>query len=309
MVGEARIPPTTQRGKLHLLLIYSVVAGVLLGIFYALLSMGLNLIFGVQKIINLAHGDMVMIGGIFTWELYSTFHVSPILSAVIAIPFMVLIGIILYYALIPRIKSSREFETLSLVLFFGVSQVIQSLATMGFGNNQRTLPINSIPSRPIHFLGQMYQASWWVAAGVAIPLLIGFFIYLYGTTLGRQTRAVMADANEAATVGIDAQRVSALTFGIGLALAAASGAMAIFILGGVSPSEGSSITVIAFAITVFGSLGNPFGTLVGGILFGVTNQLAQVYATSWSNLIPYVLVLGVMLIRPQGLLGKGARIV
>lgn len=271
--------------------------------------MGLNLIFGVQKIINLAHGDMVMLGSVATWELYYTFHISPILSAFISIPFAVLFGFVLYYLLVPRLKTSKDFETLSLVLFFGVSQVLEALATIGFGNNQRNLPINSIPSHPIHLVGQIFEASWWVGAGVSIPVLGAFFFYLYRTNLGRETRAVMADANEAAVVGIDAQRVSALSFGIGTALAASSGAMSIFLLGGVTPSEGAGITVIAFAITVFGSLGNPLGTVIGGILFGVANQLAQVYATSWSNLVPYVLVLAVLLLRPQGLLGRTARAV
>ena len=287
---------------------YSIVAGILLGIFYALLSMGLNLIFGVQKIINLAHGDMVMLGG-FAWELYFTFHINPIIAVIIVIPFSVALGFGLYYLLIPRLRQAADIETLSLVLFFGVSQVTEALATLGFGNDQRNLPVNSIPSHPIQFLGQSFEADWWVAAAVSLPLLALFFFYLSGTRIGRETRAVIADVDEAAAVGIDSSRVSAVSFGIGLALAAASGAMAIFILGGVDPSEGPGITIIAFAIIVFGSLGNPLGTILGGILFGIAYQIAQVYATSWSNLVPFVLVLAVMLLRPQGLLGKGSRVV
>ncbi len=288
---------------------YSIIAGVLLGVFYAFLSMGLNLIFGVQKIINLAHGDMVMLGGFAAWELYYTYHVNPILSVLIVIPFTVVLGLGLYYLLIPRLSGAADMETLSLVLFFGGSQAAEALTTLGLGNNQRNLPVNSIPSHPIHILGQAFSAEGWVAAGVSLPLLALFFLYLYGTPLGRQTRAVMADANEAAAVGIDAGRVSAISFGIGLALAASSGVMAIFVLGGVSPSEGPGITVIAFAIVVFGSLGNPLGTLLGGVLFGIAYEVAQVYATSWSDLVPFVLVLGVMLLKPQGLLGKRTRVV
>ncbi len=271
--------------------------------------MGLNLIFGVQKIINLAHGDMVMLGGFGAWELYYTYHVNPILAVVIVIPFTVALGLALYYLLIPRLSGATDMETLSLVLFFGVSQVIEALTTLGLGNNERNLPINSIPSHPIHVLGQAFAAEAWVAAGVSLPLLALFFFYLYGTPLGRQTRAVMADSNEAAAVGIDSGRVSAISFGIGLALATSSGVMAIFVLGGVNPSEGPGLTIIAFAIVVFGSLGNPFGTLLGGVLFGIAYEAAQVYATSWSDLVPLVLVLGVILLKPQGLLGKRTRVV
>ncbi|MHB8189705.1 MAG: branched-chain amino acid ABC transporter permease [Ferrimicrobium sp.] len=287
---------------------YAVVAGILLGIFYAWLAMGLNLIFGVQRIINLAHGDVVMLGGFATWELYYTYHVNPILSVIVVMPFAIGLGFVLHRAVVPRLSSSSDAEMLSLVLFFGVSQVLEAIASSGFGSNQRTMPATSIPSQPFHFLGQVYPAFWWLAAAIGVPVLTVFFLYLYRSSAGRQARAVMADADEAMTVGINAPRVSGLFFGVGIALAASAGAMAIFIYGGVDPTEGVAITITAFAIIVFGSLGNPFGTVVGGILFGVAFQLAQVYAPTWSGLVPYVLVLGTMLLRPQGILGKGARV-
>ncbi|MDA8396413.1 MAG: branched-chain amino acid ABC transporter permease [Actinomycetota bacterium] len=292
-----------------MLVTYAIIAGLLLGIFYGMMSMGLNVVFGIQRIINLAHGSMVMLGGFGAWELYYALHINPIAAVFIMIPVTVVIGFPLYYLLIPRLKRSQDYETLSLVLFFGLAEVIQALATIIFGNNQRNLPITSIPSHPVHILGQDYQASWLVAAGVALPIMALFLYYLYWTSLGRQTRAVMADEREAAIVGINTRRVSALAFGIGLALAVASGGMAIFILGGVSPADGASVTITAFAIIVLGSLGNPIGAVIGGILFGIANQLAQVYATSWSAMVPYVLVLAVMLLRPQGILGKRSRVV
>ncbi len=287
---------------------YSIIAGILLGLFYALMAMGLNLVFGVQRIINLAHGDMVMLGGFGAWELYYGYHLNPVLAIVVMVPITVVVGYGLYYLLIPRLKSAVDFETLSLVLFFGVSQVVEALSALGFGNNERSLPVTSIPSQPVHLFGQFYPADWWVAAGVALPLLGIFFLYLYRTRLGRETRAVMADEHEAVSVGIDAGRVSAISFGVGLALAAAAGVLAVFVFGGVDPSEGVSITITAFAIIVFGSLGNPLGTVVGSILFGVAYQLAQVYTPSWSNLVPYILVIGTMLLRPQGLFGRRTRV-
>ena len=288
---------------------YSIVGGILLGLFYALMAMGLNLVFGVQKIINLAHGDMIMLGGFATWELYYGLHINPIIAVIIVIPFSIALGYILYYILIPRLKTAKDFETLSLVLFFGVSEVLEALAALGFGNNERSMPSGSLPAAPIQFLGQSYQSDWFIAAAVAIPILLIYFLYLYRSRLGRQTRAIMADADEAASVGINATRVSAITFGVGVALAAVSGVMAIYIFSGVQASEGVSLTIIAFAIIVFGSLGNPIGTVLAGLLFGIVYQLAQVYVPSWSNLVPYVLVLGTMLIRPQGLLGRRTRVV
>jgi branched-chain amino acid transport system permease protein len=290
------------------LALFALVGGLLLGCFYALFAMGLNLIFGVQRIINLAHGDVVMLGGFLTWDLYEGFHVSPILSALVALPLGIAVGFLFHRLVLPRLDRARDVETMSLVLFFGISQVIEALGAIGFGPNERSLPTNAIPSHPIRFLGETFPAYLFVVAAVAVPLLALFVLYLYRTPLGLQTRAVMADPREAQAVGINTRRIAAITFGVGTALAAAAGALAIIVLSGVQPSEGADLTIIAFAIIVFGSLGNPIGTIVAGLIFGVLSQLAQVYLPAWSNLVPYVLVLGTMLLRPEGLFGRRTRV-
>lgn len=291
-----------------MLALFAIIGGVLLGLFYALFAMGLNIVFGVQRIINLAHGDVIMLGGFAAWDLYSALHLSPIIAAVIVIPFGVAVGYGFHRLVLPRLSRARDVETMSLVLFFGISQVIEALGAIGFGPNERTLPVAALPSHPIHFLGESYPAYLWIVGAVSLPLLVLFLLYLYRTPLGLETRAVMADAREALAVGIDTRRISAITFGVGIALAAAAGVLAIVVFSGVSPSEGASLTITAFAIIVFGSLGNPIGTIVAGIAFGVLSQLAQVYLPEWSNLVPYVLVLGTMLLRPEGLFGRRTRV-
>ncbi len=287
---------------------YAIVGGILLGIFYALLAVGLNVVYGAQKIINLAHGDIIMLGGYSAWELYNTYHISPILSTAIVIPITVALGYALNRLIAPRLIKSSDPEMLSLILFFGLSEVIQALASLVFGNAARALPVNAIPTSRLVLFGQGYSATWWVSASVILPLLGIFLIFLYRTSIGLQVRAVISDSVEAAVAGINAKRISGIYFGIGFALAACAGVWGIFIYGGVSPTEGPAITITAFAIIVLGSLGNTFGTIVAGIIFGIFYQLAQVYIPSWSNLVPYVLVIATMLIRPQGLFGRRQRI-
>lgn len=117
----------------------------------------------------------------------------------------------------------------------------------------------------------------------------------------------MSSPDDAASVGIDVKRTSAICLGIGLLLAAASGAISIFIRGGTDPSQGVALTTLAFAVIVIGGLGNPMGTLAGGLVFGIAYNLSQTYAPSWSGLIPYVLLLLVMLAKPTGLFGGKLR--
>jgi len=287
---------------------FAVVAGVLFGIYYALLGIGLNLVFGVLRVINLAHGDVIMLGSYLAFEVYFGLHQSPLVAIAIAIvPGMVLGGLV-FAGAGPRLARAADPEMLSLVLFFGISQVIEALAAVGFSSNPRSVPASSISGAPIHLLGESYPSEWWVVAGVSAAVLGVLFAYLFATPLGRATRAVMSNAVEAAAVGIDVRWISILTFGIGSALAAAAGVLGVFVLGGVYPTEGVDITVIAFAVIVLGGLGSPVGTLVGGLVFGLASQLTQTFASEWSGLVPFGILLAVLLLRPAGLLGRRARV-
>jgi branched-chain amino acid transport system permease protein len=290
------------------LVVFAILAGLLFGLYYALLGMGLNLVFGVLKVVNLAHGDVIMLGSYLAVEAYAAWHLNPLWAVAIGLVPAVLLGGALYFGVGPRLEKAADPEMLSLVLFFGVSQVIEALATVGFGNNERSVPAESVGNAPIHLFGETYPRVWWIVAAVAVLVLVALFVYLYGTRAGRATRAVMSNALEAAAVGIDVRAISVLTFGVGTFLAAAAGVLGVFLLGGVNPAEGVGITVTAFAVIVLGGLGNPAGTVLGGLLFGVATQVTQTYASTWSGLVPYGLLLVVMLLRPTGLLSRRARV-
>lgn len=286
---------------------YALVAGVLYGMFYALAAVGLNLVFGVLRVVNLAHGDIVVLGSFLAWELFAALHWNAAFSALVALPVAGVAGYGLYWLLAARLARSDDPEMTSFVLFFGISQIIEALATFAFGANQRSLPASALLAAPLHLAGQVYPGTLVASALAAVPLLAALYLYLFRTRAGAATRAVMASPQEAAAVGINVRRISALTFAIGTAAAAAAGAFSIFVEGGTSPAAGVALTTTAFAVIVIGSLGNVAGTVLGGLVYGIADQVTATFASSWANLVPYAILVLVMLARPGGILGRKAR--
>ena len=289
------------------MLSYTIISGILFGIFFGLMGLGLNFIFGVMKIVNLAHGDFIMLGAFGAYLGETVWHVNPILSLILEFFLFVLVGIPLYYGLVPRLLKSRDPEMLSLILFFGLSQTIEALATMAFGNNPETIDATVLGKHPFHLLGQSFQFAWLVGVAVSVVAMAFMYWYLYHTRIGIATRAVMGSREEAQSSGINVHRVSALAFGIGLGLATVAGAMSPFMLGGIFPTMGVDLTAMSFAIIVIGSLGNPLGTILGGLVYGISLMLMQTYLPSWSSMVPYLLLIIILLVRPSGLLGRSVR--
>jgi branched-chain amino acid transport system permease protein len=305
------------------MLTYTLLAGLLFGLYFTLIGLGLNLVFGVMRIVNLAHGDFLMLGAFLAFWLFTLYDLNPVPAVPIAFALFLLAGLPLYFLLVPRLLPAKDPEMLSFILFFGFSQVIEAVATIAFGTSERSIPggelgqaiaaVASFLTRqpvengPIEVLGQTFPASW-VASGIASGLGVLFvYLYLYRTRLGYLTRAVMVNREEAIATGIDVHRVSAIAFGIGLALAAVAGVFAPFMLGSITPAMGVDVTVTSFTVIVIGSLGNPLGTVLGGLIYGVSYMFMQSYFSSWANLLPYLLLIAILLVRPSGLLGRQVR--
>jgi branched-chain amino acid transport system permease protein len=305
------------------MLVYSLLAGLLFGLYFSLIGLGLNLVFGVMRIVNLAHGDFLMLGAFLAFWLFTLFSLNPVPSIFIAFAIFVVIGLPLYYLLVPRLLRAKDPEMLSFILFFGLSQVIEALASIAFGTSERSIPGgqlgravaevativsgHQVENGPVEAFGQAFPAAW-VASGVASGIAALFvYIYLYRTRLGYLTRAVMADRGEAIATGINVHRVSAIAFGIGLGLAAVAGVFAPFMLGSITPAMGVDVTITSFAVIVIGSLGSPLGTVLGGLIYGVSYMFMQSYYSSWANLLPYLLLVAILLVRPSGLLGRKVR--
>lgn len=289
------------------LLEYAIIGGILYGIYFSLVGIGLNLIFGVMRMINLAHGQFIMLGGFGAYLVANDLNLNPIFGVPLAILGGIIIGYPLYYGVVPRLQRSRDPEMLSFILFFGIAQMIEAVMVMIFGADERSLPETALGAGNISVLGQPFPDNWWVAVAVSILCIGGLWLYFSRTRLGYATRAVMANRDEARATGINVDRVSAIAFVIGLSLAGIAGVFVPYMVGSVSPSIGSELTTTSFAIIIIGALGNPLGTVVGGLVFGLGTMLMQTYYASWSNLVPYVLLLVIVLLRPTGLLGRAVR--
>ena len=305
------------------MLTYTLVAGLLFGLYFSLVGLGLNLVFGVMRIVNLAHGDFLMLGAFLAFWLFNLFALNPLVTIPIALALFLLLGLPLYYLLVPRLLRARDPEMLSIILFFGLSQVIEALTTIAFGTSERAIPGMALADAvswaatllgiqyepgPVAILGQSFPISWVMSGAAGALAVLGIYFYLYRTRLGYLTRAVMVSREEAISTGIDVHRVSAFAFGIGLALAATGGIFAPFMLNIITPAMGVDATITSFAVIVVGSLGNPLGAVLGGVIYGVSLIFLQQTAySSWANTLPYVLLIFVLLVRPSGLLGRQTR--
>ena len=289
------------------MLIGAIVAGIVFGLYFALVGLGLNLVFGVMRIVNLAHGDVLMLGGYTAWWLFSAFGLHPLEAAALVFVVFIVVGFPLYYAMVPRLQRARDAEMLSLILFFGLSQMIEALTTIAVGTDQRSLPGRVLGIGPVILFGARLPKPWVFSAAVSAVAVAAVYVYLYRTRLGTLTRAVMVSRDEAVATGIDIHRVSAIAFGIALGLAGVAGVFAPFMLGSITPDIGVDLNLTAFAVIVVGTLGNPLGTVAGGIIYGVSLMLMQTYFSSWANLLPDLLLIAVLLVRPEGLFGRKVR--
>lgn len=285
----------------------AILAGLIFGLYFTLVGLGLNLIFGVMRIVNLAHGDFLMLGGFAAYFLFYLLGLHPLVAAVVVLVVFFLVGLPIYYLVVPRLLRARDSEMLSVILFFGMSQVIEALTSIAFGTTERSIPGRVLGTGPVMILGQRLPSAWVFGAAVSAVAVAAVYLYLYRTRLGTLTRAVMVSRDEALATGIDVHRVSAIAFGIGIALAGIAGVFAPFMLGSVTPSIGVVINIAAFAVIIVGTLGNPLGTVIGGAIYGVSLMLMQTYLSSWAELLPNLLLIGVLLIRPEGLLARKTR--
>jgi branched-chain amino acid transport system permease protein len=282
----------------------SLVLGLLLGGVYALAASGLTLIFGVMKVINIAHGAFLVLASFISYTLWDVAGIDPLLAIVITTPVVFAIGWATYKVVVSPIRSAPMASTV--LLTFGLALVLEGAMGEIWGNNSTAIrPSYADESFTI---GSIFLPKAQVFGGlIAVVVLVVLWVVLTRTWLGRAIRAAASNPSSAQLVGIRTAAVAALVFGIGIAAAGAGGA----ITGVLYPFvPGSHYQWIArlLAIVVLGGLGSLNGAVLGAVLFGLAETLTSTYVSpSWATAVPYAIVFAVLLIRPQGLLGTRLR--
>jgi branched-chain amino acid transport system permease protein len=275
-----------------------VISGILAGALYAMVALGLGLIFGVMRVLNVAHGPILMLGAYVTFWLFSTVGLNPYLSLLVSMPLLFLLGILLQHFLVRRVVDAPELS--SLLLTFGIAIALVNVAQLAFTADLRAVEFltGSFVVGPFAF-----SKSRLIACLFAIAITGGAFLFLQKTRLGKAIRAVSQSREVAQTCGINVQRIHLIAFGTACALAAAGGSL-VAVMVAIQPEMGQIYTLKSFLVIVLGGAGNYPGALLGGLLLGVVEQLSSLFVTTQVNeAIAYILLVVVLLVRPTGLLG------
>jgi branched-chain amino acid transport system permease protein len=297
--GEAHAPVSVSAMEK---LLQTLTSGLLTGGIYALIGIGLTVIFGVMRVVNFAHGALVMAGMYATYFLFTGLHIDPFLSLLVVMPAMFIAGVIIQKTLIAPVLGAPELN--QILLTEGISIVLINTALLLFTSNYLTMTTN-YAGATFHLGGISLSKPQMAAFAIAIVITAADYLFLVKTRTGRQIRATAQDPEGARLIGINIKRVQALTFGFGVAAAGAAGSLLMPIYYRVEPNAGSPFTLKAFVVVVLGGMGSVTGALVGGIVLGIAESLGAVYvATGYKDVIAFVIFLLVLTLKPSGLLGK-----
>lgn len=285
------------------LLLQTLVAGLLLGGVYALVSVGLNLLFGVVRIINFAHGEFVMIGMYLTFWLWVGLGIDPYVSLLIVGPLMFLLGVLFQRGIIQPLQGTSA--NMKIFATVGISIILQNLALYLWGGQHRA--VKTTYSTSVLTVGGINISVGRLIAFVgALVLVAGLFYVMNRTMTGNVLRAVAEDNGTATLVGIPVKKYYLVATGISVMLAGVAGVM-LTPFTSAFPLFGAHMTLIAFIVVVIGGMGSMVGSLVGGVLLGAIETLAGTYiAPALQQVVLFALFIIVVLLRPQGLFGKGA---
>ena len=282
------------------------ILGLLLGGVYALMASGLTLLFGVMRIVNLAHGAFILVAAYISFFAFELLGIDPFVSLLFVMPLMFILGVVLYRVLFPRIEGSPRFTEMTVLLTFGLAFITEGLMAYFFTGIFRT-------SNPSYATQSILVGPYFIptaqllASLTSIALLIGLWVFLTFSRTGYGVRATMQNRTAAQIVGVDVQRVSTISFGIGMALAGASGAL-LSVLFTFFPARHWQWIALLLALIVLGGMGSLKGAVVGALVLAVASAFVGArFGSIWSPMTFFLALFLILLIRPQGLFGKQLR--
>jgi branched-chain amino acid transport system permease protein len=282
----------------------NLVYGILVGALYGLAAVGLSLVFGVTKFLNVAHGEFLMFGGYASFWLFTLWKVDPFVSLPAAIVFLLVLGAVFYKLLFGRMVKLTEAEKIqnTLLVGFGLSLILQNLALRFWTADTRS--ITTFYSGAVFtFAGVRFPIVRVASMVIAFVAVVALQLFLRRTYTGKALRATVENWEAATLMGIDIQRVYLLSFVMGAALAGVAGAL-VSVGYSIDPTMGMSWTLKSLVVMVLGGLGSITGTFVGGIVLGVTESATGYFLSlTYKEVVGLVLFLLVLVFRPQGLFG------
>jgi branched-chain amino acid transport system permease protein len=290
------------------LFLQTLIAGFLLGGLYALIGLGMALIMGVMRVINLAHGDLMMVAMYLAYWLFTLLHIDPYLSVFIVTPALFVFGCFLQKFLItPVMKVESILPHNQVILTVGLAMVLSNLATVFFTGNYRSTPVSYASSA--WYLTDYWKSSpielslsmpWSLSFLSAFVITVVLWFFLTKTDTGKSIRATSQDIDAALLMGVNTSRMRMLTFGIGSALVACAGCLFIPIYY-LYPSLGKQFTNIGFVITVLGGMGSTEGAIIGGMILGIFESMTATYiGMGWAPLGRFAIFVAVLVFVPGG---------
>jgi branched-chain amino acid transport system permease protein len=277
------------------------VSTLLLGGIYALIAVGLTLIFGIMRVVNFAHGEFLMLGMYLAFWAFTLWGVDPYFVLFVGIPLFFLVGLVTY-VLVMRgvIHASHNVQIFTTV---GLSTALQNVALVAWTGDFRFVrPWHS--SKVLGLLGTAFNLSQLVAFVIAVGLTLGLFAFMRWTHTGRVMRATAQDRDAATLMGIDTDRIYRLTFSLGIAAVGAAGVL-VSPLYSVYPTAGLQFVLLSYVVVVLGGLGDMVGALIGSIIVAAVEVVGSyVFGTAWKEVFYFVLFIAVLVFRPAGLFGQ-----
>lgn len=281
-----------------------IIAGLLMGGIYALIAVGLSLQYGVARVLNIAHGEFIMLGAFLTWFLYVFFNIKPLVSLAICGSVIFTIGFILYRTLFASLRKSSPspaaFEGNSMLACFGLLFVIQNIAILIWGADIKGYTYLAFP---LNFWGAKFAANRLLTLGFTMVIGLIFYLFLVRTRIGKAIRAAAQDPGAAELMGVRINKVLSLCFGFGALMAGFGGTLTSMSYK-IQATMGLDYTIIALIVIVLGGLGSIPGSFIGGFILGLVGSIVTSIEPGLSLVAYYFIFMLLLLVKPTGILGR-----
>ena len=282
-----------------------IASGLITGGLYALIALGLNLQYGLMRVLNIAHGEFLMLGAFITWAAHTAWGVSPLLMIPVSFALLMALGLVIHRLAFRRLTRTSPsldvFEARGLMVSFGLMFLVQNAAQLLWGGDLRGY---DYLAEPVHIGGAQFAGNKLLLFGLALAISAALIVVLQRTLLGKGVRALMQSPTGARLVGIDTERLHPLMFGVGLGLSGVAGCL-LSMSYTISPSMGEPYTVTALIVITLGGFGSMGGALAGGLALGVIEAVGMHFTSpSLKSLLSYGIFIAVLLWKPNGLFNK-----